>query len=91
MAPGPVKPMKLSVVMRGHAPLWDALVRAHGLRATPFAQAAVWPYGDFNCNRGYDVASSTIKLRQTGFSECMDTGGMFLDHLARLREQLLIP
>ena len=67
------------------------IVREHALRATPFHQAAVWPYGDFNFNRGYDVASSTIRLRQSGFAECADTGEMFLNHFTRFRKQRLIP
>ena len=91
MEAGPVKPVKLVDFMRDKAPLWDTIVREHALRATPFHQAAVWPYGDFNFNRGYDVVSSTIKLRQSGFAGCADTGEMFLNHFARFREQRLIP
>lgn len=91
MAAGPVKPVKLVDFMCDKAPLWDTIVREHVLRATPFNEAAVWPYGDFNFNRGYDVASSTIRLRQSGFAECADTGEMFLNHFTRFRKQRLIP
>ncbi len=34
---------------------------------------------------------STIKLRQAGFGDCVDTEAMFRSHLARLVERRVLP
>ena len=91
METGPVNTVSLVKVMADKAPVWDLIVRQHGLRPTPYEHAAVWSYADFNWLRDHDKMSDTIKLRQTGFHDCMDTGRMFLDNLGRLRQERWIP
>lgn len=91
LEPGPVETLSLADWMADKSPVWDAVVARGGLLPRPLAQAAVWPYADFNFRRGYDVMSSTIALRQAGFAECMDTETMFLAHLSRFREQRALP
>jgi len=88
---GPVKTVCLAEAMADKAPVWDRIVRKHGLRRTPYDKATVWSYGDFNFRRGYDVMSCTLKLRQAGFGDCLDTGRMFLEHFAHFRQQHVIP
>ena len=88
---GTVKPMRLAQAMADKAAIWDRIVAQHGLQPRPLADAAVWPYADFNFARDYDVMSSTLKLRQTGFSECIDTGDMMIEHLRRFRAQGSLP
>ena len=91
MDAGPVKTVRLVQAMEDKASIWDAIVRKHGLKPTPYEQAAVWSYADFNWLRDHDKMSDTLKLRQTGFGDCMDTGRMFLDNLRHLRQERWIP
>ena len=77
--------------MRDKAGVWGRIVERHGLLRVPLSERAVWSYADFNLARGYDIMSSTLKLRQHGFHECMDTEQMFLEHFARFRAQRAIP
>jgi hypothetical protein len=71
--------------------VWSSVVARHGLVPRSLSESAVWSYADFNFRRSYDVMSSTIALRQTGFAECLDTERMYLDHLQRFREQRALP
>jgi nucleoside-diphosphate-sugar epimerase len=91
METGPVKTVRLAEVMADKAPVWELIVRKYELKATPYEQTAVWPYGDFNFGRGYDIMSSTLKLRQAGFVDCLDTGRMLLEHLGHFRQERVIP
>lgn len=91
MEPAGVQTARLAADMPGHAGLWHRIVQEHALVRPSLFAATVWPYADFNLGRGYDVLSSTIALRQSGFAECMDTQDMFIDHLRRFRAQRAIP
>jgi nucleoside-diphosphate-sugar epimerase len=91
METGPVRTVRLAQAMADKAPVWEKIVRKHGLKPTPYEQAALWSYGDFNFGRDYDIMSSTLKLRQTGFSDSMDTGRMLLEHLGHSRKERVIP
>jgi len=91
MQAGPVKTARLTALMADKAPVWERVVRKYELRPTPYENVAVWSYADFNWLRDHDKMSDTLKLRQSGFHECMDTGRMFLDHLANFRRERLIP
>lgn len=91
MQAGPVKTARLAQVMADKAPVWERIVRKHGLRPTPYEKAAVWSYADFSWMRDHDRMSDTLKLRQSGFHDCIDTGQMFLRHLAHFRQERLIP
>lgn len=88
MACGPVRTVRLAQAMADKAPVWERIVAEHDLAPTPFEQTALWPYGDFIFNAGYDIMSDTSKLRRFGFWETVDTGEMFLrlfDHFRRYR------
>jgi len=91
MEPGGVKTVRLAEEMRDKAQVWDRLVAKHNLVPIPLSARAVWSYADFNLARGYDVMSSTLKLRNAGFHECMDTERMFIEHFSRFRSQRAIP
>ena len=51
----------------------------------------VWPYGDFVFGPALDIMSSTIKARQLGFHDAMDTGRMFIDLFDYYRREKVIP
>lgn len=48
-------------------------------------------YGDFAFRQGFDNVSSTIKVRQAGFHECLDSETMFSQFFGKLRETKLLP
>jgi hypothetical protein len=52
---------------------------------------ASWPFVDGWFNTGFDMVQSTIKIRQAGFTECMDSHASFTGQLCRLRELRVIP
>ncbi|MBI3052969.1 MAG: SDR family oxidoreductase [Betaproteobacteria bacterium] len=91
MKAGPVKTVRLSEVMTDKAPVWERIVNKYRLKPTPYEKTAAWPYGDFNFGRDYDIMSSTLKLRQTGFRDSIDTSRMLLEHLGHFRQQRIIP
>ncbi len=91
MEPGPVRSVRLSQAMADKAPVWARVVARHGLVPTPYEQTALWPYGDFVFNAGYDIMSDTSKLRRFGFWETLDTGEMFLRLFDHLRRSRIVP
>lgn len=91
MPTGPVRTVRLAQLMSDKAPVWERIVAKHRLKPTPYSQAALWPYGDFIFTPGYDIMSDTLKLRQTGFADCMDTARMFLDLVEHFRRERVIP
>ena len=91
MPVGQVKTVKLQQSMADKGPVWERIVARHALRPVPFAETALWSYGDFVFTPGYDIMSDTLKLRQTGFDRCMDTEKMFIELFERLRAARVIP
>ena len=70
----------------------------HGLDAPPMAELVGQShhYADFLFAWGAQgpiapALVSTIKLRQAGFGDCVDTEAMFRRHLARLAERRVLP
>jgi nucleoside-diphosphate-sugar epimerase len=70
---------------------WERLVSRHRLRSTRLSDIASWTFGDFLFGTEWDVMSSMLKSRQHGFDAVIGTEASFLSHLARMREQRLIP
>ena len=91
MPVGPVKTVRLAEAMADKSPVWERLVTECRLIPTPYAQTALWSYGDFVFTPGYDIMSDTLKLRQSGFTGCLDTGKMFIDLFRHYREARVIP
>jgi hypothetical protein len=77
--------------MRDKEPVWQRLVRRHGLEPRRLEEIAHWGFADFVLAQDYDVVSRTTKLRHTGFADFLDTEDMVLDHLARYRQARLLP
>jgi hypothetical protein len=77
------------------APAWSALVRKHGLDVPEDPQDFLGESGalaDFalgNCSR--TVLTSTIKIRQAGFHDCVDTAASVIRWLRQWREERLLP
>lgn len=84
-------PLPLTTYMTDKGPLWEQIVREHGLQAIPYEQLVSWSFGDFILNSGFDNISSTIKARRGGFADCIDTEEMFLSLFEELRRARIIP
>jgi hypothetical protein len=52
-----------------------------------------WEFADavFGTMGGATTLLSTIKIREHGFSACVDTATMFARHFAAMRDERLIP
>jgi hypothetical protein len=52
---------------------------------------ADWAFADFVFSQGYDVISTTTRLRRAGFDECIDSFEMFFRMLDCYREARILP
>jgi nucleoside-diphosphate-sugar epimerase len=96
LKPAGPQPYSLKEFLAGKQPLWDAMTRKYGLKAFPFERTPEWAQGSFappNSRLGceYDFISDTIRVRQAGFAECIDSEQMFLGMFERFRTEKLIP
>jgi nucleoside-diphosphate-sugar epimerase len=85
------RPISLVQFMEDKAPLWEAMVKKHGLQPWRFDQVVAWPFGDyvFSCN--WDVMSDLTKSRRHGFHRAVDSEEMFVRLLRRFREERIVP
>lgn len=60
------------------------LPERHSLIDTPFEELVAWPVGDFRFHHEADHITSTIKIRQAGFADALDTETRLLDLFERL-------
>ncbi len=84
-------PLPLARFMADKAPVWQRIVQRHGLHPYAYDTIAAWGFGDFIFNCGYDVISSTTRLRQAGFAEAADSEAMFLRMFAEFRRRKVLP
>jgi hypothetical protein len=77
--------------MADKGPVWDEIVKKENLLPIPYEQMVSWGYGDFTFRQDFDNVSSTIKVRQAGFHECLDSETMFSQFFEKLREMKLLP
>lgn len=95
MEMGPHQPMPLAFVMRDKGNVWDEIVRKHQLR--PYAMDDLigqsWQFADFALSRTHSTSSisSTIKIRQAGFGDCIDSEEMFGWWLTELQRRRVLP
>ncbi|AIX74062.1 SDR family oxidoreductase [Mixta calida] len=84
-------PLSLQQMMADKASLWQQLTQQHGLQAYPYEKIVSWQFGDFILKTTFDNITSTIKARQHGFADCIDSEEMFIELLTQLRNQRYIP
>lgn len=87
----PPQKLHLARLMPAKAPIWDRIVRKHGLKPTPYDAMALWPYAEYIFSHNWDMMADTTKLRRFGFHEYLDSEEMFLKAFDQLSEQRLIP
>lgn len=83
--------MSLSEAMPARADVWERLVERHGLVPTPFEKLVAWGVGDFLFHHEADNITSTVKIRQAGFADALDTESRLLDLFDQLVEQKVLP
>ena len=99
MEVGPDRPMSLAAEMPAREAEWRALVRKHGLRSPErldefVGQGFVYADGQFAYGAKQSPPTtlvSTIKARQAGFHDCMDTDDMFRKWFRRYQELGWLP
>ena len=88
---GAVRPFSMNEWIRDKQPVWERIVRRHGLADTPLDDVADWAFADFHFGHPYNIVSSPKKLQSAGFHEMLDSAKMLLDHLTRYREARIFP
>jgi nucleoside-diphosphate-sugar epimerase len=99
MEPGGDRPMRLAVEMPAREAEWAAVVDRHGLRSPARLADFVgdsFVYADTLFAYGVDTPRppqlvSTIKIRQAGFGDCIDTEDRFRKWFDRLQRSGLLP
>jgi nucleoside-diphosphate-sugar epimerase len=95
MEPGDVVPVSLAEAMPAREGDWSALCERFALEAPRTFDRFVgqgFVYADvFLGASGGATLVSTIKLRQAGFGDCVDTEDMFRRLVGRLQERRLLP
>ena len=86
-------PQTISLVghMADKAPLWDAMVRKHGLKPHRYQDVVAWPFGDYVFGCDWDVMTSTTKARQHGFHDVVDSEEMLVRLLRQFRSEKIVP
>lgn len=89
------EPMQLSEAMPKHSAVWDRIVARHGLAPHSMDQliGASWQFADavLGYHGSQTTLLSTIKARQFGFAECIDTATMFREHFSALQARKVLP
>jgi len=50
-----------------------------------------WAFADAGFSAGIPFFESTIKIREAGFADCIDSHRMFAEHLADLQARRILP
>lgn len=95
---GEPEPMLLHEEMPAKSALWDEMVKQHNLQPNSLEQLVgdSFYYADFGFATGRDRSPppalvSTIKARQFGFDDCIDTEDMFRYWFQRLQQMKVLP
>ena len=96
LEPAGPQPYSLAEFLADKQPLWDTMTAKHGLKPFPFERTSRFAKGDFSAPNSrlaceYDVITDTLKTRQCGFAECIDSEHMFLRMFDRFRREKVIP
>lgn len=99
MKPGEHRPMSLAVEMPKRQEQWSRIHRRYGLASPESLRDFVglsFQYADRNFAYGDELAAlptlvSTVKARQYGFQDCVDTEEMFVWLIRRFQERRWLP
>jgi hypothetical protein len=88
------QPVPLAEAMADRRDVWERLVARHDLVPTPYedlVRGEFGEFGEFIVTSGFDNVSSTIRLRQAGFADCLGTEDRFLELFDSLAARKVIP
>ncbi|MEZ5816043.1 MAG: SDR family oxidoreductase [Hyphomicrobiaceae bacterium] len=91
MEVGQVRLLNLGLWMSDKAPVWEAIVKRHGLVGAGMDDVVTWNFGDFLWGLETDVVSSMTKIRLAGFDATVDTEDRILAILAGYRDAKVLP
>lgn len=91
MEPAGPAGLSLQQSMRNKNAAWDALVERHGLEANRIEDLVSWRFADYIFGTTWDVMADTLKCRQAGFLEFVDSESMITDRLKELKELKIVP
>jgi hypothetical protein len=87
--------MSLGRVMADKGPVWDSIVKKYNLKPYKLEQLVPsFEYADFTFRyrqTPFESLQSTIKIRQAGFHDCVDTQAMFVGQLRALQQARILP
>ncbi len=82
------KPIPLGTQMAGYTGLLRDMTRRHGRRDTTWEAFASWEFVKAVRDIDYDLVRSTVKVRQAGIRDWIDTHVSVVGHLLELRASL---
>jgi nucleoside-diphosphate-sugar epimerase len=96
MPVGEPRPLRLADAMPARAAEWDRIITKYRLVPHPLESlvGASWQFADAVLGYGgapRDTVVSTVKARQFGFSDCVDTEAMFVRQLGALQAARILP
>ena len=87
--------MPLARVMPGHAATWRKITARYDLAPVSLEHlvSSSWQFADFAFSRPHSTASllSTIKIREAGFGDCIDTEQSLAFWLGEMRARKCLP
>jgi hypothetical protein len=83
--------MKLTEMMADKGPLWERIVAQYDLAPYRLDELAFWEAGDGIFSQDWDNVRSIIKLRKTGFQDCIDSRDMVSDIHEEMIRRRMIP
>ena len=90
-APYPGHATPLVEQMRDAGPIWEEIVRRHGLESYALESLASWWHTDADLGRTLETFTGMNKSRRFGFLDHQDSAESFLDVIERLRAERVIP
>ncbi|WP_145633157.1 SDR family oxidoreductase [Neorhizobium alkalisoli] len=87
----PGKPEPLETRLADAGPVWDEIVRKHGLENNPLSRVASFWHTDADLGREVETFNDMGKSRKFGFMDYQDTLTSFTDAFDRLRAARIIP
>lgn len=91
----PPHSMSLARVMADKEPVWEKIVKRHNLRPYKYRELVPsWEFADFTFRyrqTPFESVQSTVKIRQAGFHDCVDTEDMFVRRLRDLQQAGVLP
>ena len=94
MEVGVAQPAPLAVLMADKEPVWQRIVARHGLSPHSLAElvGGSWAFVDDLFSRTWSASLlSTIKIRQAGFADCVDTEACIVGWLKQLQSERVLP